>query len=145
MKGILWILFGNEIVEDILKVRLFFFLTFLTGSAIVLVFADSLVESISNLSDNINLSAFYIAFVVTPIASNASELYNTYYFASYQSQSINNRNKTTKPIETGYNAMTQTTWNNLIVVEKAPFKQTKPTTKTVAIASAEKFHSKFLK
>jgi Ca2+/Na+ antiporter len=51
------------------------------GTATVLLFADSLVDNISTLSTHIHISAFYIAFTLTPIASNASELYNTFYFA----------------------------------------------------------------
>jgi hypothetical protein len=35
----------------------------------------------TTLSHMINIDAFYIAFVLTPIASNASELFNVYFFS----------------------------------------------------------------
>jgi len=53
----------------------------LFGTAVVLLFADPMVKAISSLGDAINLSPFYISFVVTPVASNSSELFSAYAFA----------------------------------------------------------------
>jgi Ca2+/Na+ antiporter len=60
-------------------VRAVFYLLF--GTAFVLVFADPMVKSISSLAVKISVPAFYISFVVTPIASNSSELFSSYAFA----------------------------------------------------------------
>lgn len=51
------------------------------GTTIVLLFADPMVKSISSLADTINVPAFYIAFIVTPFASNAPELFTAYAIA----------------------------------------------------------------
>ena len=53
----------------------------LLGTTTVLIFADPLVQAMTNLSKMIGIDAFYIAFVLTPIASNASELFNVYFFS----------------------------------------------------------------
>jgi len=53
----------------------------LGGTALVLLFADPMVKSIGALGNSINLSPFYISFVVTPVASNSSELFAAVAFA----------------------------------------------------------------
>jgi len=53
----------------------------LLGTAIVLLFADPMVKAIAGLGNIINLSPFYISFVVTPAASNSSELFAAYIFS----------------------------------------------------------------
>jgi len=53
----------------------------LFGTGIVLIFADPIVKAISALGAAIQLSPFYISFVVTPAASNSSELFGTFAFA----------------------------------------------------------------
>eukprot|EP01118_Nematostelium_gracile_P006991 TRINITY_DN2263_c0_g1_i1.p1 TRINITY_DN2263_c0_g1~~TRINITY_DN2263_c0_g1_i1.p1 ORF type:complete len:240 (-),score=56.32 TRINITY_DN2263_c0_g1_i1:37-756(-) len=60
-------------------IRATFYLLF--GTGMVLVFADPMVKSISALALRIDVPAFYISFVVTPIASNSSELFSSYAFA----------------------------------------------------------------
>jgi len=54
----------------------------LLGTITVLIFAEPLVEAMTSLSHKISIDAFYISFVLTPIASNASELFNVYFFAA---------------------------------------------------------------
>lgn len=44
------------------------------GVALCAVFSDPLVDALSNLSSAIGVPAFFVAFVLTPLASNASEL-----------------------------------------------------------------------
>jgi len=51
------------------------------GTLIVILFADPMVKSIGALGASLNLSPFYIAFVITPAASNSSELFSAYAFA----------------------------------------------------------------
>lgn len=45
-----------------------------TGTALVLVFSDPMVDVMSNVGERLGIPAFYIAFVLAPLASNASEL-----------------------------------------------------------------------
>jgi len=51
------------------------------GVALVLVFSDPLVEVFSELGEVCGVSAFYISFVLAPLASNASEILASYYYA----------------------------------------------------------------
>jgi len=51
------------------------------GMALVLLFADPMVSILSNLASQIGVGAFYVSFVVTPLASNASEMLSALYFA----------------------------------------------------------------
>eukprot|EP00727_Mastigamoeba_balamuthi_P010839 m51a1_g6378 hypothetical protein (557) ;mRNA; r:144972-147122 len=44
------------------------------GVGLVLVFSDPMVDVMSNLGDRLRIPPFYVAFVLAPIASNASEL-----------------------------------------------------------------------
>jgi len=44
------------------------------GTAVVLLFSDPMVDVLSTLGDRFNIDPFYVAFVLAPIASNASEL-----------------------------------------------------------------------
>lgn len=52
------------------------------GTLVVLVFSDAMVDVLSELADRIGISAFYVAFVLAPIASNASELIASINYAS---------------------------------------------------------------
>eukprot|EP01026_Neomeris_dumetosa_P008572 TRINITY_DN1275_c0_g1_i4.p1 TRINITY_DN1275_c0_g1~~TRINITY_DN1275_c0_g1_i4.p1 ORF type:complete len:548 (-),score=94.07 TRINITY_DN1275_c0_g1_i4:558-2147(-) len=56
----------------------------LLGTAICAVFSDPLVGSLSNFATVAGIPAFYVAFIVTPLASNASELVSSFKFAAKQ-------------------------------------------------------------
>lgn len=51
------------------------------GTALVLVFSDPMVNVMSDFGERIGISAFYISFVLAPLASNASELLAAYSYA----------------------------------------------------------------
>ena len=57
----------------------------LIGTILVTIFSDPMVDVINNFSDTINISAFFVSFVVTPVASNASEIYSALVFAAKRS------------------------------------------------------------
>ena len=44
------------------------------GTVLVLVFSDPAVNVLAEIGKRINVSAFYISFILAPLASNASEL-----------------------------------------------------------------------
>lgn len=52
------------------------------GTTIVLVFSDPMVDVLSSLGARTGIKPFYIAFVLSPLASNASELIAAYNYAS---------------------------------------------------------------
>eukprot|EP00769_Ergobibamus_cyprinoides_P000856 gnl/Ergobibamus_cyprinoides/1865.p1 GENE.gnl/Ergobibamus_cyprinoides/1865~~gnl/Ergobibamus_cyprinoides/1865.p1 ORF type:complete len:166 (+),score=74.24 gnl/Ergobibamus_cyprinoides/1865:284-781(+) len=54
----------------------------LFGTAVVCIFSDPMVDVISGLSGYLGVPAFYTSFIVTPLASNASELISSLMFAS---------------------------------------------------------------
>jgi len=54
----------------------------LGGTVLVTVFSDPMVNTISAFAKTINVSAFYISFIVTPMASNASEVISGLIFAA---------------------------------------------------------------
>jgi Ca2+/Na+ antiporter len=76
-----------ELSDFQLKIKAFFLL--LVGTAICTIFSDPMVDVISSLGTKMNISPFYISFVVTPLASNASEVIAGLMFA---------RKKTTESI-----------------------------------------------
>merc|ERR1719453_2929026 len=51
------------------------------GTLLVLVFSDPMVDVLGNIGRRINVSSFYVAFVLAPLASNASELIAAYNYA----------------------------------------------------------------
>eukprot|EP00301_Raphidiophrys_heterophryoidea_P020734 c5351_g1_i1.p1 GENE.c5351_g1_i1~~c5351_g1_i1.p1 ORF type:complete len:592 (+),score=195.62 c5351_g1_i1:44-1777(+) len=53
----------------------------LVGSLLVLAFSDPMVDVFSSLGDRLNIPSFYIAFVLSPLASNLSEVLASYSFA----------------------------------------------------------------
>ncbi|KAG6542645.1 hypothetical protein Mapa_015976 [Marchantia paleacea] len=53
----------------------------LGGAALAALFADPLVDSIGGFSSSSGIPPFFVAFVVTPFASNASELFSSILFA----------------------------------------------------------------
>ena len=54
----------------------------LAGSALVLYFSDPMVDVLAAIAERANVSAFYVSFVLAPLASNASELIASQYYAS---------------------------------------------------------------
>jgi Ca2+/H+ antiporter len=56
-------------------------LLLLGGAALVGLFADPMVDAVSNFSKASGVPAFFVSFVVTPFASNASELVSSLQFA----------------------------------------------------------------
>jgi len=68
-----------ELTESQLKLKAFGLL--LLGTGAVTIFSDPMVDVISNLGSSLGISPFYISFVVTPVASNASEVMSGLIFA----------------------------------------------------------------
>lgn len=56
-------------------------LLMLAGAAVAATFADPMVDTIGNFSAASKIPPFFVAFVVTPFASNASELVSSIIFA----------------------------------------------------------------
>jgi len=56
------------------------------GLGVVLLFSDPMVSVLSNLSAKIGVGSFYVSFVVTPLASNASEIVTALYFAASKTE-----------------------------------------------------------
>ena len=52
------------------------------GTALVAVFSDPMVDAISDFSTYSGLPSFYVSFIITPFASNASELISGLMFAA---------------------------------------------------------------
>ena len=52
------------------------------GTTVVVIFSDPLVDSISALASQLHIKNFFVAFIVAPLASNASELITSIYFCS---------------------------------------------------------------
>jgi Ca2+/Na+ antiporter len=61
----------------------------LAGVGLVLIFSDPLVEVFSELGELCGISGFYVSFILAPLASNASEIIASYFYA---------KRKTTKTI-----------------------------------------------
>jgi len=53
----------------------------LIGTIMVVVFSDPMVEVLSELATRLNINAFYVSFVLAPLASNASEIVSAMYFS----------------------------------------------------------------
>ena len=51
------------------------------GTALVLFFSDPMVDVLSEIGTRVNVSAFYISFILAPLASNASEVVSSLQFA----------------------------------------------------------------
>lgn len=54
----------------------------LIGTVIVFLFSDPMVDAINSFSSSSGIPAFFVSFVVTPLASNASELVSSLQFAA---------------------------------------------------------------
>jgi Ca2+/H+ antiporter len=69
----------------------------LAGTIVVIVVSDAMVDVLAELGDVVGVPAFYVSFILAPLASNASELIASYNYAI---------KKTTKTITIRY------VWNN---------------------------------
>jgi Ca2+/Na+ antiporter len=58
------------------------------GTVLVLVFSDPAVGVLSNIGTRLNVSAFYISFILAPLASNASELVAAYNYGCKKTQAM---------------------------------------------------------
>ena len=56
------------------------------GTLLVIIFSDPMVDTIDAFSNTINVSSFYVSFVITPLASNSSEIYSALVFAQKKTQ-----------------------------------------------------------
>jgi Ca2+/Na+ antiporter len=68
-----------ELTDSQLKVKAFTLLAI--GTVLVSIFSDPMVDVINKLGDKMGVSPFYVSFVVTPLASNASEVISGVIFA----------------------------------------------------------------
>jgi len=66
------------------------------GTGLVLLFADPMVDVMQEIAYRINISPFYVSFVLAPLASNASEVIASQYYAA---------KKTTKTITVSLSAL----------------------------------------
>jgi len=57
------------------------FTTLAVGTAVVLIFSDPMVDVMSEIGARTGISPFYVSFVLAPLASNASELLASFYYA----------------------------------------------------------------
>lgn len=51
------------------------------GTLLVLIFSDPMVDVLGDIGRRLNVSSFYVAFILAPLASNASELIAAYNYA----------------------------------------------------------------
>ena len=95
----------EEIPEDIanlspdeqqyaIKKKAFFMLA--VGTALVLLFSDPMVDVMQEIAIRVNISPFYVSFVLAPLASNASEVIASQYYAA---------KKTSKTITVSFSAL----------------------------------------
>lgn len=56
------------------------------GTLIVLIISDPMVDVLNTLGDRTGISSFYVAFLLAPLASNASEMIASYSYAKQKSQ-----------------------------------------------------------
>lgn len=73
--------------EQAIKMKAFKYL--IIGTVLVVLISDPMVDVLGEVAVRINVSKFYVSFVLAPIASNSSELFSSIYYA---------RKKTTKSI-----------------------------------------------
>lgn len=62
-----------------IKLRAFYMMAI--GTVLVLIVSDPMVDVLTEIGARINVSSFYVAFVLAPIASNASEVIASYNYA----------------------------------------------------------------
>mmetsp|Transcript_15349 Transcript_15349/g.32532 ORF Transcript_15349/g.32532 Transcript_15349/m.32532 type:complete len:570 (-) Transcript_15349:210-1919(-) len=66
--------------QSAIKRRAFFML--FVGTALVLLFSDPMVEVLSEVAERIDVPPFYVSFILAPLASNASEVIASQYYAA---------------------------------------------------------------
>lgn len=66
-------------IQNVLKRS---FAMMLTGTLLVLIFSDPMVDVLGEVGRRIGVPAFYISFILAPLASNASELFAAYSYAT---------------------------------------------------------------
>mmetsp|Transcript_34487 Transcript_34487/g.63387 ORF Transcript_34487/g.63387 Transcript_34487/m.63387 type:complete len:503 (-) Transcript_34487:210-1718(-) len=66
--------------QSAIKRRAFFML--FMGTALVLLFSDPMVEVLSEVAERIDVPPFYVSFILAPLASNASEVIASQYYAA---------------------------------------------------------------
>jgi len=66
------------------------------GTMLCVMFSDPMVSVIGTFSTTINVSSFYVSFIVTPFASNAAEIYSAIVFA---------KKRTTEGVSMGFSAL----------------------------------------
>lgn len=71
---------GPEQQQSAIKRRAFFML--FMGTALVLLFSDPMVDVLSEVAVRLNVPAFYVSFILAPLASNASEVIASQYYAA---------------------------------------------------------------
>jgi Ca2+/Na+ antiporter len=69
-----------EAQQSAIKQRAFFML--FMGALLVLLFSDPMVDVMQEIAVRANVSPFYVSFVLAPLASNASEVIASMYYAS---------------------------------------------------------------
>jgi Ca2+/Na+ antiporter len=58
------------------------FIMLACGTGLILMFSDPMVEVMQEIATRVGLSGFYVSFVLAPLASNASEVISSMYYAS---------------------------------------------------------------
>lgn len=56
------------------------------GTLLIVLFSDAAVDVMSNVGKRLGLPSFYVAFVLAPLASNASEFIASYSYAAKKTQ-----------------------------------------------------------
>jgi Ca2+/Na+ antiporter len=77
-----------------IKKKAFFMLA--VGTSLVLLFSDPMVDVMQEIAVRVNISPFYVSFVLAPLASNASEVIASQYYAA---------KKTSKTITVSFSAL----------------------------------------
>jgi Ca2+/Na+ antiporter len=80
--------------EAAVKKKAFTMLAF--GTLLVLLFSDPMVDVMQEIAVRVHMSPFYVSFILAPLASNASEVISSTYYAS---------KKTTKTISVSFSAL----------------------------------------
>jgi len=105
------------------------------GMGLVLLFSDPMVGILGNLASKIGVGAFYVSFVITPLASNAAEMVSALYFARSKTEA-----KVSMAIASLYGAACMNNTFCLAVFFFIIYKNTLPwqfTTETVCILLCE--------
>lgn len=73
----------KDLPEDVQRCRLIFRSAWMmgTGTAMVLVFSDPMVDVLNAAGQKLGINPFYISFLLAPLAANASELVSSYNYA----------------------------------------------------------------